>query len=98
MTWEVKVLNEFERELLADSVDEVCDRLEEEGVDPQDEDAVNEVAWDSIHEVVDGRFAYTVDQLAAILYYGHVDEGMNATWEDLERDIVERACEKYAQD
>lgn len=97
MTWEIKVFDEFEREFVNKMAEDLVDSIEEAGADPADEDAVNEAAWDAVHDVVDGWLVYNVDQLAALQYYGHISDGMDACWEDIQADVVEKACEKYAE-
>ena len=95
MTWQIKVLDEFEREFLNKIVDELCDRLEEDNTPHDDEDAIREACYDNVGEVIDGWFIYNEDQLAALQYYGHINDGMDAAWGDIESDVVERAVNNY---
>ena len=92
MAWEVKVLHEFESDILEPIAKEAwelaCERSEEsEGNSP--EDFLN----DAISEVVDYRMAYYADQLAVVQAYGKTSEAFQLAWEDFFSDVYEHAVE-----
>ena len=97
MTWEIKILDEFEREIIDKIAEEVVDILEEAGVNRHDDDAINDAISQCIHDCIDGWFIYSVDQLAALQYYGHIDDGLSACWEDIYDDVSCKAHELYAR-
>ena len=97
MSWNIAIQDEFERGILSDCVDEVVDNAKDYLEENPDADAYEAVDY-GIRDVLDSRFVYYEDQLAAIVYYGHVSDGMDATWEDLEGDIYGRATDILEED
>ena len=98
MAWQVKVQDEFEKDILKPIIKEVVEILQEENIPRYDEDAIDEKMGDIIFQVLDGRLIYNWDRLAVLAYYGHIEDGFDAAWEDLENDVWNDAKDMYMEE
>ena len=97
MTWEIKIEKEFEHEIIDKIAAEIVDILEEAGVNRRDDYAIDDAISQCAHDCIDGWFVYAPDILAALQYYGHTDDGMDACWEDIVDDVSYKAHTLYAR-